>query len=174
MSRKFIKNIVLEDAIMRFKNFSGKAGDYNPAGRRNFCVLLDPAKASELREEGWNIKVLQPREEGDDPVDYLQVTVSFDNVPPKIYIVTSKKKTLVDEDNVNVLDYAEIIKTDCVISPYFWERQGKTGIKAYLKSMYVTIAEDEFADKYADIPDSAVDTICKDDIPIEDEDVPFN
>ena len=149
-------NIRIENAKIRFRNFSGKEGRFNPAGRRNFCVFLDDDTANDLKDEGWNIKWLNPRTEDDEPQAYIQVAVSYANVPPKVWLVNSKQKTLLDEETISTLDWAELEEVDLVIRPYNYDVNGKSGVKAYLKTMYAKIVEDEFADKYEDVPDSAM------------------
>ena len=152
-------NIIIENARIGFRNFSGKEGKFNPKGRRNFCVFLEMDLAKTLEMDGWNIRWLEPRDEDDEKQGYIQVAVSYDNIPPQIILITSKGKTLLNEGTIKVLDGAEIKEVDLIIRPYNWDVNGKTGVKAYVKSMYVTIFEDDFYDKYYDVPDSAAGAV---------------
>lgn len=154
-----IPNIIIENARIGFRNFSGKEGKFNPAGVRNFCLFLDDDRAQQLKEEGWNIRWLRPVDAEEEPQGYLQVTVNYKKKPPKIILISSAGKTQLDEDSVNILDWADIKTVDLTINPSMWEANGKSGIKAYIKYMYVTIAEDDFEKKYMDHPANAIDSI---------------
>lgn len=149
-------NVTLEDVRIVFRNFSGKEGQYNREGDRNFAVLLPREVANDMAKDGWNIKELAPREEGDEPQAYLTVKVNFNGPnPPQIVMVTSAGRTVLGPEEVNILDWAEIRKSDLIVSPYDWNVNGKTGRTAYLHKIFVTIEEDELDLKYADVPDSA-------------------
>ena len=162
MSKQTTNNIAIEGARIGFRNFSGKEGKFNPAGRRNFCVFLEYDLAKALERDGWNVRWLQPRDDQEDEQGYLQVAVSFDNIPPKIIMITSNGQSVLDDESVSILDWAEIESVDLIIRPYQWEVSGKTGVKAYVKSAYIQIAEDEFEKKWANAPDSADNSMCDD------------
>lgn len=151
MAANKIENIKVENARIVFRNFSGKPDKFNPqGGKRQFSLVIDdPEFANSLEEEGWNIKRFRPREDEEgDPGAYLPVKVSFDVRPPHIYLCTGKSKTLLNEETVGSLDYADISGVDIVVSPYEYEVRGNKGIAAYVKTMYVNVVEDEFASKY--------------------------
>lgn len=147
----YIKNIVMENARILFRNFSGKPSKFNAKGKRTFCLVISPETADRLSEEGWNVKFLKPREEGDSPTPYIQVNVGFkddSSKSPKIYMVTRKKKTLLTEETIGVLDFAEIDNVDVIVTPYKWDVNGNQGVSAYLKTMYVSVIEEDFGGKY--------------------------
>lgn len=145
--------VLMEGVRIIFRNFAGKEGQYNREGDRNFAVLLDENVANVMAEDGWNVKWLRPREdeEGETPQAYLQVSVNYKGRPPRIVQITSRGRVNLDEETIESLDWADIQNVDLIVRPYEWSVNGKTGIKAYLQSLYATIEEDPLERKYNEL-----------------------
>ena len=147
-----VNNINIEGANIILKNFSGQRDKFNP-GKRGFSVVIDDAvMADELKQEGWNVKE-RPLQEGADASEQewtLPVKLNM-NRYTQVWLIVGNHKTLLDEDTVSQLDVVDFVDCDLSIRPYEWEMSGRTGITAYVDSMYVTIRENKFAEKYADL-----------------------
>lgn len=141
--------IVIEDAQIFYRNFAGKEGQYNQEGDRNFCVMIPEAIATQMAEDGWNVKLTEIREEGDVPKPFISVTVGYKIRPPRITMISSTARTSLDEESVEVLDWVNIKTVDLIARGSNWTVNKKSGIKAYLQTMYITIEEDELERKYA-------------------------
>ena len=141
--------LIMENAKIRFRNFSGRPDEFTREGDRSFALVIDDEDlANKLKEDGWNVRMRMPKNDGEDPWYYLKVKVNFGGFPPKIIEVTSRNRVSLNEETVGILDSAELKSVDVEISPYHWEIGGRSGITAYLKTMYATIEEDPFAAKY--------------------------
>ena len=143
--------LAIDNARIIFKNFTGKDDKFGREGDRSFSIVIeDDALAEQLANDGWNVKQLTPRDPDEKVNHFIKVKISFKVRPPKIWLLTNHKRTLLDEDTIATLQYARIENADVVVSPWRWEGNGKTGIAAYLETLYVKIEDDPFADKYAD------------------------
>lgn len=146
------KVLNLEGVRIGFRNFAGLEGRYNKKGDRNFVVFLEEEKAKELSDEGWNVKYPKTNDDIDPDEDtreaYLPVSLNYNGFPPKVIVIADGQASKLVEDEVDMLDYADILDVDIVINPYQWTVNGSSGIKAYCKAIYVTINTDAFESKY--------------------------
>ena len=148
----------IDNAKVMFRNFAGAEGKYNPAGNRNFAVFLPDDIARQMEADDWSIRWLDSRD-GEPPQGFVSVKVNFGNYPPNIVLVSDGKMSKLSEENVNVLDFAEFEQVDLILRGHEWEVQGKSGIKAYLKTGYFVLVVDELAKKYSQAIDSAQESI---------------
>ena len=157
MAEKFIPNLILEDTRIILKNFEGRPSEYNADGNRNFGVLLTPEQAELAERDGWRVRFLKPRDSEDEPQPWIKCNVAWRNRlgervknPPRVVMVTGRGKSDIQEHTAKILDWADIEKVDVTMRPYT-NREGLAN--GYLKTMYVTVREDDFERKYYDIPD---------------------
>lgn len=146
------RDVTLKNAQITYRNFEGREDDFNKAGDRNFCVLLDVVTADILEREGYNIKRKPPLEEGGDPWIYLKVKVNFKGRPPTVALISRRKGTrnTLTAETVELADHADFETCDITISPYDWKlKSGQTGRTAYVQEFYGILFESELDQMYA-------------------------
>lgn len=157
-------SLVLYDAKILFPNFKGEEGMYNAEGDRNFCVALDPETAEKMMADGWNIKKRKDFPDGTPGDYYVQVSVKYRGKggkilrPPVMALISSKGRVNLTEHECEILDWVDIKTVDLIVRPNHWSVNGNSGIKAYLKSIFVTIDESPLDLKYADVPMAELET----------------
>ena len=141
-------SLTLENARIFFKDFSAEGRFAN--GKRTFCVEIPEDLVEQLQRDGWNLKSRESRVDPDAVTWFIKVEASYRARPPRVICIPSitKNRTYLTEATIASLDYAEILNVDLTINPYPWEVNGKSGVKAYLGTMYVTIQEDPLDAKY--------------------------
>lgn len=147
-------NLILENAQLLYRNFSGAEREFNSEGDRNFLVKLDPKQAAELKEKGWRVKQMKPRPDEDEGQYILKVNVNYKKGrPPRIVTITSKGRQDLGADEIFALDYIDLANVDIVLNGW-WSDMAGGGMSAFLKSGFFTIDEDRLDLKYADVPDA--------------------
>lgn len=150
----------IEGTQIIFKsNFEGVEEQYNRAGDRYFNIQLTEEQAMELTANGWNVKTWQPKEEGDDPVFYLKIAVSYKIRPPRCVLITSRGRTPLDEETVEMLDWQEYEFVDVIVNPSRYTVNGRSGVKAYLQTGFFKAYEDDLERKYAHLPEVGLDPV---------------
>lgn len=150
--------LVIENAQIlggQFKNFAGEERKFNAAGDRSFHVRLQPELAERLIADGWNVKFKEPRNDEEEGFYHVKVAVGFKSKrPPLLVLISSKGRVDLGQHEAELLDWVDMEYVDLIINPYRWkiEATGKSGTKAYLKSIFVKIREDYLDQKYAEVP----------------------
>lgn len=155
-------NVTIENAQLVLKNFTGKEGEFNAEGDRNTGVILPEELALAMREDGWPVKQFRSREEGEEGSYWIPASVKYrgrngaEVRPPRIVMLTNTKhglnRTALGEKEVEMLDWADIKTADIIIRPYEYTVSGRSGVKAYVQSLFVTVELDELELKYSDVP----------------------
>ena len=141
----------IDDARIIYRNFSGAPSKFNREGDKNFALVIDDEDICDaLVNDGWNVKIKPPREEGDNPFMFLPIKIKFNDRGPRVYLKTGRNINKLDEETVSILDNVDILSVDLDVRPYDWEVNGKEGRTAYLQSMKVEQEIDRFAERFAE------------------------
>ena len=157
MKKEDLKPQILrkDGAHIIWRNFAGAASKYNREGDRKFTLIIeDPEEAQQMVDDGWNVKIKAPEEEGDAPFCYLEVKVKFNQerprLNPNIYLKSGRKMNKLDEETVGMLDSVDIINVDLDVKGSPYDVNGKVGLSAYLQGICIEHEVDRFQRRFAE------------------------
>lgn len=141
------RKILLDNAAIDFRNFSGAPDDFNRNGERKFTVLIyDEEIANALINEGANVKWKEAKERWE-----LEVKVSYKFFEPAVYLVSGRTRKKLNENNIGMLDRIDIedVSMDITLGKE-WSVAGKTARTAYLDKIKVVQEINRFEAEFAE------------------------
>ena len=129
-------------------NFSGTVSEYNQQGYRKFNIEIPEELATEMIEEGWNVKPKARTKDSDEIMYILECRVRFDKIPPEVFMLVDGKKVKLTENNIHRLDGMQTGKVDVLLNPSYWNNCGRSGYTAYVKKMMIEVIQDDFDKDY--------------------------
>lgn len=144
-----MEKLTIKHCSIMWRNFEGRKTEYKPEGYRTFHVKLDEVTAVQLAEEGWSITHRPGNEKYPEDSYSMKVVVSYEKFAPTIWMITGDRKIPLMEETVRQLDYADLEDISLVVSPSVWKSGTRTGVTAYLNTLYAVVKEDELASEYS-------------------------
>lgn len=148
------KLVSIENTRFIFEtNFSGDPRrDKFGSTKRYANIVLPEDVASQLMEEGFNVKCLDPKEdyESNEPTYFIKATCNFESkYPPRIYLVSGDNNpSLLDSEAVGVIDTVYIKNVNAILSKWYNDNTGKWSL--FVRTLYVEqeLDSDPFAARY--------------------------
>lgn len=157
--------LVIDHADIFWTNFRGEekvakstGKIVNMKGQRNFNVYIyDNDLAEELIDTGWNVRILPPRNEGDEVMYALSVELKWkdrngdylnEGLLPLVHLEGTNGETDLTEDTVGILDRTDLSDTGVVIRPHHYDGADGHKIKAYLAEGWFVVEENNRGDMY--------------------------
>lgn len=151
-------NVVVKNACIMFTNFAGEPDRFGLAGRPQFNLVLSKEAADDLRADGWNIRVMPGREEGEEPTYMTNINVSFSDdgrrdPTIKLYSSLDGKKVCrrLTAETVSKLDAIRLERINLRIGSFNYNGDRYT-MKGYLHEFQAVQRAERttFDDDYAD------------------------
>lgn len=141
------RKILLDNADIDFRNFSGKVDDFNRDGKRKFTVIIEDEEiANALIAEGANVKWKEAKERWE-----LEVQVSYRFFEPAAYLLSGRNRKTLNESNIGMLDVIDIERVDMDITlGKEWSINGRTARTAYLDKIRVVQEINRFEAEFAE------------------------
>lgn len=157
------RTLMVEDAEICYKNFSGEKTPMNDEGKRNFnLVIRDPELAEELTKLNYRIK---PKKS--EPNTWtLKVHLNMGSpYPAEVYYITgSGKKVIMTENNIHQFNRIKMKEINIQINGSRRKDARDKFLNAYVDVMVVFGAKDVMREKFSKFIDDVE----------EETDVPFD
>lgn len=154
-------NVVVKNACIMFTNFTGEKDRFN-MGKPQFNLVLTEEAARDLQADGWNVRVMPAREEGEPPTYMTNINVAFSsdgrrNPTIKLYSSLDGKRVCrrLSAETIGVLDDIRLERINLRIGSFNYDGDKYT-MKGYLHELQAVQKAEQtsFDDDYADYQDN--------------------